>query len=90
MRTDHPSMPVLLCLALAASFATAAQPVTITVRSEVLATIGADFSGVHYDGPTHRSWMTCISRSLTCLARSRRPTAGSGFVPQVLDSRASS
>ena len=32
------------------------EPTAITVTDDVVATIGADFLGVHYDGPTHRAW----------------------------------
>jgi hypothetical protein len=30
--------------------------IAVTVHDEVLTTIGQNFSGLHYDGPTHRAW----------------------------------
>ena len=55
MRRERQGQAALWCLALATRMSATAQPVTITVQDEVLATIGAEFSGVHYDGPTHRA-----------------------------------
>ncbi len=47
---------LLLLIGLLACTAHAEQEIKIHVKEDILATVGPDFYGLHYDGPEHKTW----------------------------------